>query len=437
MKTWKGTSNSRRKGIATTWLAVILLMVVGFSGLALDTGYVLLTKNHLQATADGSALAAARCIRTDITMGRQAAVDLALLNKAAKSPVQLDFNGGNAAGGDIVTGVYDRDAHTFTPSDESPNAVKVVARRTDTSLGGPLPLFFGPVFSVDTANVAAEAIAMVGGSTGAGLVTLNKTGECSLQMGGNNDLILEAAPGYDGEAIIQVNSQDACAACGSGSSLTLDAPQMNIVGSDCWNGNPDLPDEIYTGQPYLPDPLEGVPAPPLVMPDLGSIETSGTYGPGYYSGGIRLTSSTEFVVLEPGIYYVDGIGSSDRGLYVNGGNLTALEVMFYVVGDGVIYLGGNGNITITGSDDEANPYWHISIFQARDNTNDATIIGTSGIDLQGTIYIPSALLEVGGTGTALGNQLIVNDLWIHGTGIFTIAYDGAFPAPGNHVFLVE
>ena len=176
------------------------------------------------------------------------------------------------------------------------------------------------------------------------------------------------------------------------------------------------------------------------LPDLGSINNasgSGTYPPGYYSGGIRMTNANLNVVLQPGIYIVDGIGGATRGLYVNGGTLTALEVMFYVIGEGEVYLGGNAVITITPSNDETDPYWGISIFQARDNTNPATIIGSNTMNLEGSYYFPVAALEIGGNGIALGNQMIAWTAWIHGTGEFTIAFDGRFPVPGSRVFLVE
>ena len=59
------------------------------------------------------------------------------------------------------------------------------------------------------------------------------------------------------------------------------------------------------------------------------------------------------------------------------------------------------------------------------------------MNLEGSYYFPVALLEIGGTGIALGNQMIAWNAWIHGTGEFSIAYDGRNPVPGSRVFLVE
>jgi hypothetical protein len=79
----------------------------------------------------------------------------------------------------------------------------------------------------------------------------------------------------------------------------------------------------------------------------------------------------------------------------------------------------------------------VRIFQARDNSNESTIIGTSDMNLERTYYFPAGPLEIGGEGIAMGNQMISWDLWIHGTGEFTIQYDGRFPAPGSSVFIVR
>jgi hypothetical protein len=59
------------------------------------------------------------------------------------------------------------------------------------------------------------------------------------------------------------------------------------------------------------------------------------------------------------------------------------------------------------------------------------------MNLDGTLYFPVAPLELGGTGISLGTQLIAWTTHVHGTGTFTIAYDGRFPAAGAKVFLVQ
>ncbi len=79
----------------------------------------------------------------------------------------------------------------------------------------------------------------------------------------------------------------------------------------------------------------------------------------------------------------------------------------------------------------------ISIFQARDNTSQANILGTSNMDLQGTYYFPAALLKIAGTPLALGNQIIAWEVWMAGNSDFVIDYDGRFLLPGFDVMIVD
>jgi hypothetical protein len=111
--------------------------------------------------------------------------------------------------------------------------------------------------------------------------------------------------------------------------------------------------------------------------------------------------------------------------------------MFYIIEpDGVINIGGSGNILITPI--ESGYYEGMSIFQSRDNYNDAKIIGTADLSLSGTLYFPENHAELGGTEDwTAGNQFIADTMWIHGTATITIDYDGRNIAPGNRSFLVE
>ncbi|MHC4798536.1 MAG: pilus assembly protein TadG-related protein, partial [Planctomycetota bacterium] len=278
--TYHRSSALKRRGIAYIWFIIMGMTLIAFVGLAIEVSYVLLTANQLQNAVDAASLAGASKVQIDEVAAREKATTIAEANTAAKQSVELDPN-------DIILGYFDRDTSLFDPLASSYNAVKVVARRTDGSASGAVPLlFFGPLFGVDDANVVRSAIAMIGGGFGAGFLILDpRTTSCALRFSGNNALTLENAPGYEGEAAIQVNSNDPCALCASGSSLVINATETNIVGDACFNGNPTLNTEINPDSPEVPDPLKDLPDPPYGPPDLGSITTSGTYPPGYYSGG--------------------------------------------------------------------------------------------------------------------------------------------------------
>ncbi len=423
----------KRRGIVNVWVALLGLVVIGLVGLACDAAFLFMTAHQLQNAADAASLAAAAQLTNGEAVVRQTALNVAADNTAARDPVQLDPNGDNQPGGDVVLGVWDLDARTFTAGTAGANAVRVVARRTQGSPGGPLSIIFGRVFGVQTVDVQRSAIAYNQGNIGAGMIVLCEDCPCALRFSGNVNLTVDEDEGLpEGTIAIHNNSGDDCATCGSGSSLTVVVDQINMVGSDCWTGQPDVQAEINENQSVAPDPLAELPAPPWdPAADLGAITASGTYQPGYYSGGIDLED--ESVVLEPGVYIVDGAGLQMRG----SASLIAEDVLFYVIGDGRVDLAGSGYTRISPSEDETDPYYGVSIFQARDNTNGARIIGTSDMDLEGTFYFPAADLEVGGDGASLGNQIIAYTLYMHGSGGFDVAYNGNFPIVSNRVFLVE
>ena len=404
----------------------MLVILLGFTGLAIDAGHVSLTAHQLQNAADAAALAGVRYVRDDLDLARTAAINTAGANRAGNVYVQLDRNSENAENGDIVIGDYDREIREFTATHETPNAVKVTAGRTAESLNGALPLYFGPVVGVDITDIARSAIAMIGGGTGAGLIALNPTEPCALDVYGN--AILDVDNGA-----IQVNSESNRAACIIGNAV-IDGPEMNVTGGVRFTGGATYDGDLNEGAVPLEDPLAFL-EPPVYDPmdDLGIIDTGGTFGPGYYSGGVYLTGN-HTVYLEPGVYVLDG-----EGLRILAGvNFTAHNVMFYIVGTGNLYISGNSVVTITPEPlDSGGYYAGISIFQARDNTNESTIIGTGDLNLEGTLYFPAAHLQIGGTGDGFGNQLIADTIEVFGDGAKTIVYDGRFAAVGNKIFLVE
>jgi len=425
---------SGQQGIAHIWVVLVIMVIIGFVGISIDMGYLVVVGQQLQIGADAAALAGAQQVRTDVVAARAAAVNVGLANRAAGAPIELDSNDANAADGDIVVGRYDRDIGAFDPDATALNAVKVVARRTDTSLGGSVSLLFGPAFGVDTANMARWAIAMVGGGTGSGLIVLADGEECALNIWGSVGVDVD-------NGAVQVNSTDDCASCFQGS-MTLYADEINSVGGICTTGVPTLPPDQNTSVDPVPDPLAFLPEPTWdPANDFGTVAVTGgetvTLVPGYYSGGISINNGS--MTLEPGIYIVDGVGLEVTG----SADFFAEGVMIFITGTGHLDLTGGGVVRMTPPDPElysypdVDTYEGVTIFQARDNTNPARIIGTSLMDLEGTYYFPSNHVELGGNATKFGNQLIAYTMEIFGNGQLIVNYDGRFPAPGSRVFLVR
>jgi hypothetical protein len=411
-----------RRGIALIWVAIIALAAIALVGLAMDTGYALWAAHKLQIAADSAALAGASQVGSGTDLARNAAQTLSASNKTAGRPVQLAANPGNASGGDIVIGRYDSASGQFTPTLTSPNAVKVKARLTSDSPNGPLALNFGPAFGINSVDIVREAIAITGAEIRPGIVILDPSASDALHVWGNSAVTVN-----DGDVLVKSTS----------------TTSIRIGGSSDLNA-----DGVYAGgqvsAPYVSvstdsivDPLASLPAPTWnPSAKLGKI-TNGTYSPGYYEQGLDATGD---ITLLPGIYILGGAGLTVG----KNKNLTANGVMLYITGGAGIDMGGGGRIVITAPDPAVNhfagadTYAGVAIFQDRSDTKAGTMQGNSGLfSVQGTIYVPSAALNYGGSTQYTCSQLIVKTLSLQGTPSMTVNYTGGNDIPRNRSWLVQ
>jgi Flp pilus assembly protein TadG len=166
-----------QKGVSAVIVAILLAMLFCFAALAIDVGYMYVTRNELQNIADAAALAGARELGiiylamdysdqanydVDADGGRpsinSAAIDVAGKNKAANLNIVINSE-------DIFIGQWDGTNLTVTPT--TPDAVRVIARRDD-SANGPVTAFFAAIFNIfggdhDTFSVSAVATAALTG----------------------------------------------------------------------------------------------------------------------------------------------------------------------------------------------------------------------------------------------------------------------------------
>lgn len=169
-------------GAVVVVVALILTVLIGFTALAIDIGYQLVTKNELQNVADSAALAAARelgatyqgmnyaeqqsyvCNPTEII---SVARDIALKNRAATKWIEIND-------ADIEIGQWS--AATFTPTLNKPNAIRITARR-DSKANGPVPTFFAGILGIDLRESWATATAALTGQS------TTEPGELELPVG--------------------------------------------------------------------------------------------------------------------------------------------------------------------------------------------------------------------------------------------------------------
>ena len=219
----KGTLSDCRGGVAII-VAILLPVLIMFIALAVDIGYLTVTRNELQNVADASALSGARWL------GRlyECNGDLVSCEEAMSYEDQQTYNVNrwaiwwgvqsvawkNSAGGkdsirilpdDIVVGRWNTDQKIISPvTNIAPTAVQVTARR-DASANSPITTFFAGIMGIDTLEVSAVATASLTG--------LSEAAEGALPIPVAINLSwLTMADRCDEDLILYPSSGDVCAA---------------------------------------------------------------------------------------------------------------------------------------------------------------------------------------------------------------------------------
>jgi hypothetical protein len=172
----------KEKGAVLVVVAILLVVFIGITALAVDLSHLYVVRNELQNAADAGALAGARVLYAGNAVneganqvGYDAATANSALSVAGSQAVDVNWTAGNE--GDVQRGHWSFATRTFTPnpslamvglwgvSDEDLdadldfiNAVRVVARRQST----PAASFFARIFGYESFELSAEAIAYLG-----------------------------------------------------------------------------------------------------------------------------------------------------------------------------------------------------------------------------------------------------------------------------------
>lgn len=139
-------SGRQRRGAVIVLTTVLLVLLFFLIAVAIDIGYIQVERTSLQAATDATALAAAGVLMDGTEASAEAGVVYLQKNPVtgrilSASDAQFEF------------GFWDPETHTFTITDQSPNAVRVTTTDTGRSL------FFGGVLGKGTFDGTAQAIA--------------------------------------------------------------------------------------------------------------------------------------------------------------------------------------------------------------------------------------------------------------------------------------
>ncbi len=155
------------KGTVIVMVAVLLVVLLGCVALAVDIGYLYVVRTELQRTADAAAMAGAQALArgSDTPFGEyllaesvySQAESYALLNKAAQQGVVLNRDADITIG--FLPNPHDLNSTMQSVALDYANAVQVIARRSADN-GGEIPLFFAPLWGINSSSVSASATAV-------------------------------------------------------------------------------------------------------------------------------------------------------------------------------------------------------------------------------------------------------------------------------------
>lgn len=390
MKTTSNFSANSERGQSMVILAFAIIVLLGMSGLAIDGGVLFSERRNAQNAADAAAMAGAFAIlqgNDPVSNAYARAADNDYDDNGTTNWVQVHYppiQGPYAGNPDFVQ--VDIDSHVdtyfaqFVFSGDLNSSVIAIAHAKPATVE---PLLFGNA-----------------------IVGLAESGCAVVWSHGNNNTDITGGG-------IHVNSDHPdCAFKASGSNvLNVSDGDISVVGGFEISGTASVNPVPDTGAEVIVEPVID---PPNCTTSAVRDDGAGTFTPGYtddfnFHGGDW--------TLESGIYCVDG------GFDVNSGtSITGHDVMIYVMSGDVTW---NGSATLNLDAPDDGEYAGMLIYQDPGNTARATINGDSGSHFTGTMYFPSAEVQINGTGATDGfhSQVVGDTVDMSGTSDMSILYN--------------
>lgn len=376
-------------GNATLLVAIGLPMLIGSSGLAVDTAQWYMWRNEMQYAADQAAIAGAWA-RTStvsqanyITRARQEYV--ANLSTVSSFADTANVSLVNFANGSL-------------------NSVTVSATATKS-----LP-FTGMLMNRGvTIAVSAQAQFAAGQAYTSCIIATDGSASGSVTIGGSSTLTAKCG--------IASLSNSASSIVVSGNPDIDAGWVVSKGGIDDWfslNTN----DEVHEYLSGLYDPFANLSPPNNATPQTyNCVNKNGsklaTLAAGTYTSGFKVSCSTVFT---GGVYVIDGGGVDVDGQY----QVTGSNMIFVLKNGAYIKINGGTNINLTGisaasliamgySSSDANAMDGMLLFEDRNSpgSNKSVLNGNTATILNGTFYFPVSNVTFGGSATVTSRCLMI------------------------------
>jgi Putative Flp pilus-assembly TadE/G-like len=370
------------RGSVAIIVAIMLLMLIGFSALGTEVVYAMFKQRQMESTASSAALAGAIALMTghptDFTIETRAIATMA------------GFTNGTAG----VTVTINHPPLTG-PNTGNSSAVEVI-------IGQPQTLPLSGMFRAGPWSVTGRAVATQGNSASDCVLALDSGSATGVSMSNGVSVNLS-------QCGLGVNATGASALSVTGGA-TLTTKSVSVSGTDTVNGGGTInaTNGVKTSQPVVANPYSGT-----VVPSDAACMTytnmSQTLSPGVYCG-MSIGNGVN-VVLSAGVYVI--AGNSNGGFSVAGGStVSGTNVTIVLTGSGSNYATANiSNGAIVTLSAPTTGATAGLVFFADPNSPSSpgsTFGGGSQMTLTGALYFPSQTVsyENGTTTTATCTQLI-------------------------------
>lgn len=382
------------RGQAIVLIALALVGMLAFAGLAIDGGRMLSEHRRAQNIADASALAAALAA-VDGLDPYEAAVNQAAFNDF----IDFDWNVNPGESVDLIVN---------NPPSQGPYAGN--SEYYEVIIRGHLEGGFSRLLMINELPVEAYAVTHAQGTasvSGTNAIHALNTEGNGIEFKG------DISVNVDGGNIMSNSGIDKDG--GSGDIHVTNGGIYYVTGdTDKWKG------DVSPEPQKAPGPIYVAPVP---EPDCGSTYQSAPrsdqgkhiYSPGIYSERVVINAHDD-VIFEPGIYCFM------NGLHDNGNSRMKGMGVTFVLKGGNLQFNGNSEVHLKRPNDlvdDSGNQWGGMLLYVPPSNADAVIdiTGNNETTFSGTILAPEAYCRIGGTSKDLGvyANIICLDILFHGT----------------------
>ncbi|MEQ1499540.1 MAG: pilus assembly protein TadG-related protein [Novosphingobium sp.] len=363
-----------KAGVSFATMALMLPLMVGFVGLAIDVGVWQVEKRAIQGAADRAAYSAATSALAGASKAQATTEGKATMASA-----------GFAHGAASVNVTVNNPASTGTYSTD-PTSWEVIVSK-------PQRLYFAGIFLSSAPSVSVRAVAVKGKTASPGCI-LSLDGSAA----GATTFTNNAQVPNDKCAVYTNSASGSALLCSNNCNITSDT---YTVGGNSVGGNSSLSGAINkTGIGAAPDPYASVPVPSsasmtCTATALLNIASSTTINPGVFCGGIAVGAG-KVLTMSPGTYYIKkkfNMGSAST-LNATGG-VTIVLLDDACLGDGTCIKekGLLDNITINLTAPTTGTFAGIALYAQGTTMTRQEFSNNVALNIQGALYAPGDLFS--------------------------------------------